>query len=337
MLQTRMAVMALAMAASAGAFAITLGGGGDAKPVDLGQTFDLATDPAAAAKTYIVSTGKAKDVKRVGIASFCVAVVTAKGVSGSSSGGTFTRTSTALAGFPGGVPTGRLKAAADAMYDQFEADLKAAGIEVVPYEQLAAIPSFQKFASRLVTTPLEIEEELDLGKGKSGANLLVVFSPKGRPFLKDCRQEAPGTMTSKVKLGYEKDMEGITLASVKVTLDFAKPIAGGGFLQGAKANLQYGEYFPPGGNDNGVQFMNKGGFGNYWLKQAIVPAQNPFKEGGTGAVKRTGDYDVASGRTTTETTQSTTIDADHELWGTNAESHMKALGAMYVQALRAGG
>jgi hypothetical protein len=32
---------------------------------------------------------------------------------------------TALAGFPGGVPTGRLVAAADAMYDQFEADLKA--------------------------------------------------------------------------------------------------------------------------------------------------------------------------------------------------------------------
>ncbi len=336
MLKTRLGVMALAMAVSASAFAITLGGGGDARPVDLTQTFDLAADPASTAKTYVVANGKARDVKKVGIASFCVAAVYGKGVAGSSSGASFTKTSTALAGFPGGVPTGRLQAAADAMYDQFEADLKAAGIEVVPYEQLAAIPSFQKFASKMVTEPQNIEEQLDLGKGKSGANLLVLFSPKGRPFLKDCRQEAPATMTNKVKLGYEKDMDGITLASVKVTLDFARPIAGGGFLQGAKADLEYGEYLPPGGNDNGVQFMNKGGFGSYWLKQAIVPAQNPFKEGGTGTVKRSGDYDVLSGRTTTTAEQATTIDADHELWGTNAESHMKALSKLYVTALTGG-
>jgi hypothetical protein len=222
----RWATFALGLLASTTAFPITLGGGGDAKPVDLSQTFDLSASPAAAAATYIVANGKPKNVTKVGIGSFCVAVVYGKGVSGSSSGASLGFNKTALAGFPGGVPSGRLVAAADAMYDQFEADLKAAGIEVVPYEQLAAIPSFQKFASKLATAPVEEEQELDLGKGKSGANLLLVFSPKGRPFLKDCRQEAPGTMTSKVKLAYDKDMAGITLATVAVTLDFAKPIAG---------------------------------------------------------------------------------------------------------------
>ena len=277
------AALAAATAFSAGASAITIGGGGDARPVDLSQTFDLAAEPAASAQTYIVSTGKAKDVKKVAILSYCVGVVYGKGVSGSSSGGTFSLTKTAVAGFPGGVPSSLALAAADAMYDQFEADLRAAGIEVVPYEQLAAMPAFQKLAAKMATAPIDVEEDVDLGKGKAGTNLMVVFSPKQRPFLKDCRQEAPSTMTSKVKLGYEKDMEGITLATVKVTLDFAKPLAGGGFFQGAKADLQYGEYIVPGANDTGVQFMNKGGFGSYWLKQAIVPAQNPFKVGGSGA------------------------------------------------------
>jgi hypothetical protein len=206
----------------------------------------------------------------------------------------------------------------------------------MPYEELAAVPAFQKFAAKMATAPIDVEEEVDLGKGKSAGNLLVVFGPKNRPFLKDCRQESSATMTSKVKLGYEKDLAGITLASVKVTLDFAQPVAGGGFLQGAKADLKYGEYFPPGAKDNNVQFMNNSGFGTYWLKQAVVAADNPFREGGSGAVKRTGEYDPLSGRTTTTTEQSTTIDADHELWGNNAESYMKALSAMYVAALKGG-
>jgi hypothetical protein len=333
MLNPRLPALALGLALTTNAVAITIGGGGDARPLDLGQTFDFSAAPASSAGTYIVATGKPKDVKRVGIASFCVAAVYGKGVAGSSAGGTFTRTKTAVAGFPGGLPSGRLRAAADAMYDRFVADLQAAGIEVVPHEQLAAIPSFQKFAGKMVTEPQLIEEELDLGKGKSGTNLLVVFSPGNRPFLKDCRQEAPGTMTSKVKLGYEKDMEGITLASVNVALDFAKPLAGGGFWQGAKADLEYGEFAPAGKNDNAVQFMNKGGFGTYWLKQAVVAPQNPFSAGGSGEVKRSGEYDVLSGTTTTETTQTTTINADHALWADNAEDIFKALSAMYVSAL----
>lgn len=336
MLKTRCGVMALAMAMTTSASAITLGGGGDARPVDLAQTYDLASDATAASKTFVVANGKAKDVKKVAIVSFCVGAVYAKGVSGSSSGASLGFSETAIAGFPGGVPASELMAASNAMYDQFVAELKSAGIEVLSPEELAAIPSYQKLAGKMVTEPQNVEEKLDLGKGKSGANLLVVFSPQNRPFLKDCRQEGPSTMTSKVKLGYEKDMDGITLASVKVTIDFAKPIAGGGFLQGAKADLQYGEYLPAGANDNAVQFMNKGGFGSYWLKQALVAPQNPFKEGGTGEVKRSGEYDDFSGVTTRTTTTTTTVDADHALWAANADALMKSLAKMYVAALKGG-
>lgn len=332
----RWATFALGLLASTAALPITIGGGGDPKPVDLSQTFDLSASPAAAAATYIVANGKPKNVTKVGIASFCVAVVYGKGVSGSSSGATLGFTKTALAGFPGGVPTGRVLAAADAMYDQFEADLKAAGIEVVPYEQLAAIPAFQKFASKMVTGAELAKQDLDLGKGKSGTNLLLLVSPKSRPFLKDCRQESPGTMTSKVKLAYDKDMAGITLATVAVMIDFAKPIAGGGFFQGAKADLDFGQFLPASRTDNTATFINNTGTVTYWLKQSIVAADNPFRVGGTGAVKRSGEYNELSGESTTTTEQQTTIDADHELWGTNAESHMKALGAMYVASLKGG-
>jgi hypothetical protein len=336
MLKTRLGVMALAMAITASASAVTIGGGGDPRPVDLAQTYDLSASPATAAATYIVANGKPKNVTKVGIANFCVALVYGKGVSGSSSGATLGFTASATAPFPGGVPTGRLLAAADAMYDQFEADLKAAGIEVVPYEQLAAMPAFQKFASKMVTGAELDKQNLDLGKGKSGTNLLLVVSPKGRPFLKDCRQESPSTMMSKVKLAYDKDMAGITLATFTVTLDFAKPIAGGGFFQGAKADLDYGEFLPASRTDNTATFINNSGTVTYWLKQSIVAADNPFHAGGTGAVKRSGEYNELSGETTTTTEQQIKVDADHELWGTNAENLMKALGAMYVTSLKGG-
>ena len=48
------------------AYAITIGGGGDAKEVDLSQTFDLSADRATAAKTYIVARGTPEEVVRMG-------------------------------------------------------------------------------------------------------------------------------------------------------------------------------------------------------------------------------------------------------------------------------
>lgn len=332
----RWAAAAFGLFVTAAAWPITIGGGGDPIPVDFAKTFDLTAAPAATAATYLVTNGKPKNVTKVGIASFCVGLVYGKGVSGNSSGASLGFTATRLASFPGGVPTGRLLTAADAMYDQFEADLKAAGIEVVPYEELAAIPSFQKFASKMVTGAQDVKEDIDMGKGKSAANLVLVVAPHERPMLKDCRAESPGTQMSKVKLAYEKDMAGITLATVNVTLDFAKPIAGGGFWQGAKAELQYGEYLPSSRTANTASFVNNGGGVTYWLKQSIVPAQNPFTEGGTGAVKRSGEYNELSGETTTKTETEIKVDADHGLWGSNAESHMKALASMYVASLRGG-
>ena len=335
-MSTRRLPILAALFACTSAYAITIGGGGDAREVDLSQTFDLSADRASSAKTYIVARGTPKGIKRVAIASFCVGAVYGKGVSGSSSGGTLSFSKSAVSGFPGGLPAGELALAAEAMRQQLEASFTAAGIEVVPYEQLSAMPSFQKFAQRMVTEPQLVDENLDLGKGKDGKQLLVVFSPGQRPFLKDCRNQNPGTLMAKAKLAFEKEMAGINLVSAVVTMDFAKPLAGGGFFSGAKADLKYGQFIAPGVTSNGLEFTGTGtGGGTLWLKQAIVAAQNPFTEGGKGEVKRKGEYDWLRGTSTTTTTQSTTIDADHDLWATNANSHMKALAEMYVAALTA--
>jgi hypothetical protein len=332
----RLPLLAAALFTCSSTYAITIGGGGDAKEVDLSQTFDLAADRAAAAKTYVVARGTPKGIKRVAIGSFCVGAVYGKGVSGTSSGGTLSFSKSAVGGFPGGLPGGELTLAAEAMRQQLEASFTAAGIEVVPYEQLSAMPTFQKFAQRMVTEPQLVDEDLDLGnsKGKDGKALLVVFSPGQRPFLKDCRNQNPGTLMAKAKLAFEKEMAGINLVSAVVTMDFAKPLAGGGFFSGAKADLKYGQFIAPGITNNNLEFTGTGG-GTLWLKQAIVAAQNPFTEGGKGAVRRKGEYDWLRGTSTRTTEQSTTIDADHELWAANANSLMKALAEMYVAALTA--
>jgi hypothetical protein len=330
----RWAALALGLFVATSAWPITLGGGGDPIPVDFSQTYDLTAAPATAAATYLVENGKAKNVTKVAIASFCVGLVYGKGVSGNSSGGSYSFTQTQTAVFPGGIPTGRLLTVADTMYDQFEADLKAAGFEVVPHEQLAAMPAFQKFAGKMVTDAQLVKENIDLGKGKSAANLVLVTSPKQLPFLKDCRAETPGTLMAKVKLPYEKDLAGITLITVVVTLDFGKPVAGGGFWQGAKADLQYGEYLPSSRTANVVSVFNNGSGATYWLKQSLVPAENPFKEGGTGAVKRSGEYNDLSGESTRTTETEIKVDADHDLWFRNAEALTKSLSAMYVAKLK---
>jgi hypothetical protein len=59
----------LLLALPATALAVTLGGGGDARPLDPSQTFDFASNPAEAASTYLATQaeGKLKGIRRVAI------------------------------------------------------------------------------------------------------------------------------------------------------------------------------------------------------------------------------------------------------------------------------
>lgn len=56
---------------------------------------------------------------------------------------------------------------ADAFLDRIEADLMAAGIEIVPYEELAANDLYQKFTAKYDTGVRIGEHRLEGGKGRS--------------------------------------------------------------------------------------------------------------------------------------------------------------------------
>jgi hypothetical protein len=330
------ASLALALGlATQTAFALkmTIGGGGDAREVDLGASYDLAANPATLAQTYIVPRGKPKNVGKIGIVSVCVGLVDGRSVAGSS--GPFTVSNSSP--FPGTVDAKRLADVASDFRAQLAADLRAAGFEVLEHEDLAARPTYQKLAAKMTTDSFEVVDSYEVGKGTWANNRVTVLSPGGRPAFKDCRNIAPGTTMSLVKAGYEKDMDGITMLSASVTLDFAKAKAAGGFFRGAKADLDYGQYISPGIDSTAFVFAGKTGGGTLWLKQAIVAGRNPFAEGEKGSksttAKMDNEYDPNSGYTRS-TSQSTSLHADMDLWYTNATSHLKALSGMLAQSLK---
>lgn len=329
---------ALALVMSPGAMALKIGGGGDPRKIDLSQTFDFSADPATQAKTYMVTTGnmKLKQVKRVAVSSCTIGIVVGKSASGKSSGATMSWNASTSSPFPGGIPTQRIREAVDNFCDQIEVDLKGAGYELVPYEELAAKPSFQKYASKFVSEPETLGEDINLGnqKGAEASNVVLMVSGKNRPFPKDIRIPKLSTVTARAKLGYKEDMEGITMLDVFTTLDFATVDAKGGFWHGAKTDMKYAQFIPPGETLSSAYFSGSAGGRSFWQKQAMVAAKNPFVVEGSGKVSRDGSYDDVAKVSTFTTTEKSTIDADHVLWSANANSLLKALSAMFIQALK---
>lgn len=317
-----------------GAFAITIGGGGDAREVDLAQTYDFSAAAAATAPTYIVARGTPKGVAKVGIASFCLSVVDGRSVSGSS--GPYT--ASAASAFPGTLDPQQLAAVASDYRNEFVAALRAAGIEVLEHEALAALPSYQKLAEKMTSDSFRVDDSYELGKGTWANNQVQVVSAGSQPILKDCRKLNLGSAMSFGKAPYQKDLDGITLLVANVTLDFAKAKAAGGFFRGAKADLDYGQYIVPGIDHTTFAFFNKVSGGNLWLKQAIVAAQNPFAEGAKGdkttETKMDNEYDIESASTRT-TSQATAVSADMDLWYANSRSLLKALSGMLAETLKA--
>ena len=80
--------LTLLLATPMAAYAFTLGGGGDARPLDPSQTFDFAANPATVAGTYLATQadGKLKGIKRVAITNFCVQFVYGKEAHAASDG-----------------------------------------------------------------------------------------------------------------------------------------------------------------------------------------------------------------------------------------------------------
>src|SRR5512137_829727 len=199
------------------AVAMTLGGGGDPRPLDPSQTFDFASSPAEAAGTYLATQaeGKLKGIKRVAITNFCVQFVYGKEAQAASSGYWAVYSQTATGAIPGGLSPEKMQAVADAYLDRIEADLRAAGMEIVPYEELAANDLYKKFTAKYDTGIRVVSREVPAaGKGGTISETVAFVSPRGRPFAPDCGTISPASTSTFVRMSYPLNAEFLTGSAV---------------------------------------------------------------------------------------------------------------------------
>jgi len=322
----------ITVAAMPASNAITLGSGGDARTIDLGQTFDLQADRAAAAKTYVVTAGSGQfaKMKRVAILNFCTQFMYSKSAVGASGGSSISYAQKSEGGIP--LDVARMTAVADGLYDQLEASLRAAGVEVVPYETLQAQPAFQKYARNFVTGPQEVDVGGKQDKNSAVSGRAVVISAKGRPFSTDCRVQNPGQTGDRIQLSYQ--LKDVYLLSVNTLVDFAAAKAKGGAFSGARADLDYGEFVVPGDTQYHFTGIMQPLYVNVWLKQAVVPAASPFA---VGQMQRTGvehESSITGSQAMTTATSTADVGFDADLYYSNAASHLGAVNDMFLAVLK---
>jgi len=166
------------------------------EPVVLDANFKASEQ---AGKMFSVAEGKAlKDVKRVAVPLFSVEFVTADAQRAETSGfAAAGRASATTAYTLKGVEEADFQAITTTLYERFLADLKDAGIEVLPHEQLAASPSYKKLAASGVPSPIKSNSAIttappgmpiygmnkaQTGGTSSGASLLGAFAQMGAGF-----------------------------------------------------------------------------------------------------------------------------------------------------------
>lgn len=329
--------LTLLLASPIAAFAFTLGGGGDARPLDPSQTFDFAADPATVAGTYLATQadGKLKGIKRVAITNFCVQFVYGKEAQGSSSGSWVQYSQTATGSIPGGLSPERMQAVADAYLDRIEADLRAAGIEIVPYEELAANDLYQKFTAKYDTGIRTAVRETPAAKGGTIGEAVAYVSPRGRPFAPDCGTISPASTGTFVRMSYPLNAEFLTGSAV---IDLGQASAGGKLFAQAKADMQLLEYLRAG--ESQYQFVGKMGPGaRLWLKQSIVPPQNPFVVGEAKTGETTTTTEESADGTEVTTTRSTettrTVQFNEDLYYENAARMLEAMHRIFMTRIAA--
>lgn len=326
----RQLALAVLLTAALPVCAATLGGGGDPRKLDPSQKFDPTADPAAMAATYVATQaeGKLKGIKRVAITNMCVKFIYSKSASGGMRGGTTTYSRSARGALPDSLDPDMMLAVANVWYERIEADFKAAGIELVPYETLAANDLFKKFSEKYV-------EGVRLGetggsnnsKGETSETLVYV-SPKLRPFATDCGTISPASTGTFVRMAYPIDAEFLTISGV-VDLGTAK--ASGGLLRGASADVDFLQHIRAG--DTQFQFIGKSGPGaRVWLKQSVIPQQDPFRPTGKVTTERSGSGD-AFGNTTQSVETSTEVSFDEKLYFDNALQYLTAVHRMFLQKM----
>ncbi len=147
------------------------------------QTPAPPTLPSTAEYIKIQEAGGIGANKRVAISSFFVQFVRDQGIERSAgSFGMFQAQSATYFTQTRGVDVALLQTVADKLYDGFVADLKTAGIDVIPQSELDANPNYQEIRKAGTASPFIDTIETGVRKDKHMAvNMLV--SAKGLPIV----------------------------------------------------------------------------------------------------------------------------------------------------------
>jgi hypothetical protein len=131
-------------------------------------------------------------------------------------------------------------------------------------------------------------------------------------------------------MSYPLNAEFLTGSAV---IDLGQASAGGKLFEQAKADMQLLEYLRAG--ESQYQFVGKMGPGaRLWLKQSIVPQQNPFTVGAArkGETTKTTESDVAGTQVTTTRSTATTrsVDFNEVLYYDNAARMLEAMHRIFM-------
>lgn len=146
------------------------------------------SDPNAPAAPSVAEFVKAEQAgllagqKKVAIASFNLQLVRDQGIERSAGSFGMFQAQSATYFTQTRVDPATLQGVADRLYDALVAELKAAGVEVVPQAELDADPSYQEM--RKIAVPSPFSDTLNSGKGKDQLMAVnVLTAAKGLPLI----------------------------------------------------------------------------------------------------------------------------------------------------------
>lgn len=154
----------------------------------LSQTDPSTPPPSVAEFVKTEQSGLLAGHKRVAIASFNLQLVRDQGIERSAGSFGMFQAQSATYFTQTRVDPATLQAVADRLYDALVAELKAAGVEVVPQPELDADPSFQDMRKVAVASPFS--DTLNSGKGKDQLMAVnVLTAAKGLPLINNGLQD----------------------------------------------------------------------------------------------------------------------------------------------------
>ncbi len=199
----------------------------DTTPLTVDAAFNAT---AAAAKGFTIADATAlKGIKRVAVPVFAVEFIVADNVSATTSGfGSAGRATSSLYYKLLGVGEADFQAITDALYQQFLAELKASGVEVLDAAQVVAAPTYRKLVASGSPAPIKSDSSLvmsppglgiygfaRMGGGNSSQRkgLFAALSDVGSGFA------AVGAIGDTLQLGTELDA---SLLEVRMRVSFVQ-------------------------------------------------------------------------------------------------------------------